>query len=60
MAISDYKGEEIIANLIIKGGKKYEERVWMPRTIFNDPAGKDAFIIGNGRSRSNFDLNLFF
>ena len=58
MAISDYKGEEIIANLIIKGGKKYEERVWMPRTIFKDPAGKDAFIIGNGRSRSNFDLNL--
>ena len=34
MAISGYKGEEIIANLVIKGGKKYEERVWMPRTVF--------------------------
>ena len=56
MAVSTYKGEEIIANLIIKGGKKYEERVWMPRTVFNDPAGKDAYIIGNGKSRQDFDL----
>jgi len=56
MAVSTYKGEEIIANLIIKGGKKYEERVWMPRTVFNDPAGKDAYIIGNGKSRKEFDL----
>ena len=56
MAVSGYKGEEIIANLIIKGGKKYEERVWMPRTVFNDPANKDAFIIGNGKSRAGFDL----
>jgi hypothetical protein len=57
MALSDYNGEEIVANLIIKGGKKTEERVWMPRTVFNDPVGKDAFIIGNGRSRKDFDLN---
>mgnify|MGYP001220964596 CR=1 FL=1 len=56
MAVSTYKGEEIIANLIIKGGKKYEERVWMPRTVFNDPTGKNAYIIGNGKSRQSFDL----
>lgn len=56
MALSDYKGEEIIANILIKGGKKYEERVYMPRTVFNDPQGKDAFIIGNGKSRKQFDL----
>jgi hypothetical protein len=56
MSVSTYEGEEIIANIIIKGGKKYEERVWMPRTVFNDPAGKDAYIIGNGPSRQGFDL----
>jgi hypothetical protein len=28
----------------------------MPRTVFNDPHGKDAFIIGNGESRIGFDL----
>lgn len=56
MPVSSYKGEEIIANIIIKGGKKYEERVYMPRTVFNDPEGKDAYIIGNGKSRQHFDL----
>jgi len=56
MALSNYKGEEIISNLLIKGGKKYEERVYMPRTVFNDPDGKVAFIIGNGKSRLSFDL----
>ena len=28
----------------------------MPRTVFNDPDGKDAYIIGNGESRKGFDL----
>ena len=48
MAVSDYKGEEIITSIVIKGGKKYEERKYIPRTVFNDPQGKDAYIIGNG------------
>ena len=56
MALSNYKGEEIIANILIKGGKKYEERVFISRTVFNDPDGKTAFIIGNGKSRIDFDL----
>ena len=56
MALSEYKGEEIIAKIIIKGGKKTEERVFMPRTVHNDPADKDAYIIGNGPSRIGFDL----
>jgi len=56
MAISDYQGEEIITNIVIKGGKKYEERKYIPRTVFNDPQGKDAYIIGNGESRIGFDL----
>jgi len=56
MALSEYTGEEIIANIIIRQGKKHEERVWMPRTVFNDSVGKDAYIIGNGESRLGFDL----
>ena len=56
MALSEYKGEEIIANIIIRQGKKHEERVWMPRTVFNDVSSKDAYIIGNGESRIDFDL----
>ena len=56
MALSEYKGEEIIANIVIKQGKKHENRVWMPRTVFNDAQDKDAYIIGNGESRIGFDL----
>ena len=56
MSLSSYQGEEIITNIIIKGGKKIIERKYFPRTVFNDPAGKNAYIIGNGESRIGFDL----
>jgi len=56
MVLSNYKGEEIITNITISKGTKHETRKYMPRTIFNDPEGKDAFIIGNGKSRLGFDL----
>ena len=56
MALSQYKGEEIIDSISIKQGKKFYDRKWMPRTVFNDPHNKDAYIIGNGESRKHFDL----
>ena len=56
MALSDYQGETIIDSITIKQGKKHFNNLWMPRTVFNDPHGKDAFIIGNGESRIGFDL----
>ena len=33
MALNEYTGEEIIANIVIKQGKKHEHKVWMPRTV---------------------------
>ena len=59
MALSQYKGEEIIDSISIKQGKKFYDRKWMPRTVFNDPHNKDAYIIGNGESRQHFDLYSF-
>ena len=56
MPISNYTGEEIIDSIIIKQGQKHLDRVWMPRTVFNNPEGKNAFIIGNGESRIGFNL----
>ena len=56
MALSNYQGETIIDSITIKQGKKHFNNLWMPRTVFNDPHGKDAFIIGNGESRIGFDL----
>jgi hypothetical protein len=48
MAVSNYQGEEIIDSIVIKQGKKTFNKTYMPRTVFNDPSGKDAYIIGNG------------
>jgi len=56
MVLSNYKGEEVINSIIIKQGKKTYDKKWMARTVFNDPHGKDAYIIGNGESRKDFDL----
>ena len=56
MVLSNYKGEEVIKSIIIKQGKKTFDKKWMPRTVFNDAQGKDAYIIGNGESRKDFDL----
>jgi len=56
MAVSQYQGEEVINSIVIKQGKKTYDKKWMPRTVFNDPHGKDAYIIGNGESRKDFDL----
>lgn len=56
MSLSSYQGEEIITSVIIKGGKKHHETKYFPRSVFNDPQGKNAYIIGNGESRIGFDL----
>ena len=56
MVLSNYQGEEIIDSITIRQGKKYFDKKWMPRTVFNDTKGKDAYIIGNGESRNIFPI----
>ena len=56
MALSNYQGETFIDSITIKQGKKHFNNLWVARTVFNDAAGKDAFIIGNGESRIGFNL----
>ena len=56
MTVSTYEGEEIIASIVIKQGEKHFNKVWMPRTVFNDPQNKHAYILGNGESRKTLDL----
>ena len=51
-----YEGEEIIVNIIIKGGQKTYEREYVTRRVWHNTEGKPAFIIGNGKSREEFDL----
>ena len=53
---NQYKGEEIIVNITIKGGQKYYDKEYVPRRVWHNTQGKPAFVIGNGQTREQFDL----
>lgn len=52
-----YEGEEIVTKTIIRGGKKIQEKEFVEDRVKAVPRG-NAYIIGNGPSRKNFDLDL--
>ena len=51
-----YTGETVNTNLVIRGGKKYQETAYYKDKVNAVPKG-NAYIIGNGPSRKEFDLN---
>ena len=51
-----YLGEEIIVRTIIRQGKKIFEKKFYEDRVKAEPRG-NAYIIGNGPSRKNFDLS---
>lgn len=51
-----YKGETIIVNTIIRKGKRIQETAFYEDRVKAVPRG-NAYCIGNGPSRQNFDLN---
>ncbi len=54
---TQYQGEEIIAKMTIRQGKKIEEREWVEDRVKAVPEG-NAYCIGNGPSRKDkLDLN---
>lgn len=52
-----YIGEEVVVKTIIRGGKKTQETAFYQDKVKAVPRG-NAYIIGNGPSRKNFNLNL--
>ena len=55
---ADYEGEVVVNTTSWRDAHKEENRVWIPKTIINEPDNLTAHVIGNGTSRSNFDLNF--
>ena len=55
IAWEPYTGETIIVNTIIRKGKKIHERKFYDDKVKAVPRG-NAYIIGNGPSRKNFNL----
>ena len=53
---SSYKGENVIVNITIKKGKRIHDIKFFEDTVKAVPKG-NAYCIGNGPSRKNFDLN---
>jgi hypothetical protein len=51
-----YEGETVNTNLIIRNGQKIQETDYYEDRVKAVPRG-NAYIIGNGPSRKNFDLN---
>lgn len=54
----DYQGEFLVKTSYIEDGVRKEVREWVPNTIENHQTTNCAVIIGNGRSRMDFDLNI--
>lgn len=52
-----YTGETIITNITIRKGKRIETTGYFEDKVKAVPKG-NAYVIGNGPSRKNFDLNL--
>lgn len=50
-----YVGETVIVRTVIRGGKKIQETAYYEDKVKAVPRG-NAYIIGNGPSRKNFDL----
>ena len=54
---TQYKGEMVTTNTVLRKGKMTHEREWFDDTVKNIPRGH-AYIIGNGPSRKNFNLDV--
>ena len=52
-----YEGETVIVRTVIRGGKKIQETAFYEDKVKAVPTG-NAYCIGNGPSRKEFDLNL--
>ena len=55
---SSYAGESVIRNLVYKDMNWTPELESVPNSVFNTHSTTQAAVIGNGESRSGFNLNL--
>lgn len=55
---ADYEGEIVVQSTSWRDANKEENRIWIAKSILNEPDNLTAHIIGNGLSRKNFNLQL--
>jgi hypothetical protein len=49
--VDDYDGEYIVSGIVVKNGRRHQDRYWIPNSISNSDHKKVAFVVGNGMSR---------
>lgn len=57
--VDDYDGEYIVSGIVVKNGRRHQDRYWIPNSIPNSDHKKVAYVVGNGKSRvsiSTFQL----
>ena len=52
--VSDYDGEYVVSGIVVKNGRKHQDRFWIPHTVPNSDHTKVAYVVGNGRSRVDY------
>ena len=55
---TNYTGENVTTLATYKGGTWEYQAEWVPLAVENKQTSRIATIIGNGKSRANFELNL--
>jgi hypothetical protein len=54
---SDYEGEFIITNVVVRNGKKIQDKEWIENPIQNQHISGRAVCIADGESRSQFTIH---
>lgn len=54
----DYAGETVSQNVSWRDRNNPDSMIWVEKTIFNEDHDSIAHVIGNSKSRKDFDLNL--
>ena len=52
--VTDYDGEYVVSGIVVKNGRKHQDRFWIPHTVPNSDHKKVAYVVGNGTSRINY------
>lgn len=51
--LEDYDGEYVVSGIVVKNGRRHQDRYWIPNMISNSDHKKHAFVVGNGVSRTS-------
>jgi len=52
--VDDYDGEYVVSGVVVKDGRRHQDRYWIPHSVPNSDHKKVAYVVGNGLSRIEY------